>query len=134
MACCSIIIIVYRSILDIFTISFPKERWTLKALGRFRFARVTHGYTEINPTVFSLCVIDTLQTIFVTHYSWHVLVVGWGNPEVLAGFTWSTCTIPIVDGVGTFPPTYPSEFSDRLIRISVHDRANILRLVISSGF
>ncbi|KAF8341104.1 hypothetical protein F5887DRAFT_977309 [Amanita rubescens] len=65
----------------IFTISFPKERWTLKAL------------------VFTLCAIDTVQTIFVTHYGWHVLVVGWGNPEVLAGFTWSTCTIPIVDGV-----------------------------------
>jgi len=69
-----------------------------------------HGHTETNPTVFSLCVIDTVQTIFVTHYGWHVLVVGWGDPRVLAGFTWSTCTIPIVDGVGTFSPPYPSEF------------------------
>ncbi|KAK2465491.1 hypothetical protein APHAL10511_002383 [Amanita phalloides] len=65
----------------IFQISFPKERWTLKTL------------------VYGLLVIDTAQTFFFSHYAWHVLVNGWGNPEVLAGFTWSSCTIPIVDGL-----------------------------------
>lgn len=66
---------------DIFQISFPKERWSLKAI------------------VYGLFIIDTAQTFFFTHYAWHVLVKGWGDPEVLAGFTWSSCTIPIVDGV-----------------------------------
>ncbi|KAF8622524.1 hypothetical protein AX15_006961 [Amanita polypyramis BW_CC] len=65
----------------LFQISFSKERWTLKAL------------------VYVLFIIDTAQTFFVTHYAWHVLVNGWGNPLVLASFTWSSCTIPIVDGL-----------------------------------
>ncbi|KAK2467973.1 hypothetical protein APHAL10511_000268 [Amanita phalloides] len=65
----------------VFHISFPKERWTLKTL------------------VYGLLVIDTAQTFFYTHYAWHVLVDGWGNPAILAEFTWSSCTIPIIDGL-----------------------------------
>ncbi|KIL62616.1 hypothetical protein M378DRAFT_165463 [Amanita muscaria Koide BX008] len=65
----------------IYQISFPKDRWPLKLL------------------VYSLLVIDTAQTFFFTDYAWQVLVAGWGNPQVLLGFTWSSCTIPIVDGL-----------------------------------
>lgn len=65
----------------IFQISFPKERWPLKLL------------------VYSLFVIDTAQTFFFTDYSWSVLVGHWGDPRILLGFTWSSCMIPIIDGL-----------------------------------
>lgn len=65
----------------IFQISFQKERWPLKAI------------------VYGLLFVDTIQTFFVTDYAWHVLVRNWGNPEALAGFTWSSCTIPVFDGL-----------------------------------
>ena len=50
---------------------------------------------------------------------------------VLAGFTWSSCTIPIVDGVGTFP-LYLRQNSFLTcvpIRFSVHGRTSFLCMV-----
>ena len=43
---------------------------------------------------------EMVQTFFLTHYSWHVLVRNWGDPQVLEGFTLSSIMIPILDGLG----------------------------------
>ncbi len=50
--------------------------------------------------VYTLLLLDTVQSVFATSFAWGILVSGWGDPTVFAGFSWSGVTIPIMTGLG----------------------------------
>lgn len=51
--------------------------------------------------MYTLLTLDTIQSVFATSFAWGILVSGWGDPTVFAGFSWSGVTIPIMTGLGT---------------------------------
>ncbi|KAL0059082.1 hypothetical protein AAF712_014213 [Marasmius tenuissimus] len=53
----------------------------------------------IKALVYTLLILDLLQTGFATHYAWFVLAVGWGNPIALQETPWSLATVPIFTGI-----------------------------------
>ncbi|KAK0438928.1 hypothetical protein EV421DRAFT_927771 [Armillaria borealis] len=64
-----------------FHVCFPKER------------------TPIKGFVYILYILDLAQTVGSTHYSYHVLVYGWGDLFALMTVTWSIAIVPILTGV-----------------------------------
>jgi len=49
--------------------------------------------------VYSLFVIEGLQTGLMTHTAWEILAYNWGDPTVLLNIPWSSATTPIVGGI-----------------------------------
>jgi hypothetical protein len=49
--------------------------------------------------VYSIFVLDLLQTAFGTHYAWWVLVDGWGNPWTLRFTPRTLGLVPILTGL-----------------------------------
>ena len=68
--------------------------------------------------VYTLLVLDLLQTAFTTNYVHGVLVAGWGNPAPLVEFSWSGTTIPIMTGLGKWPFSWASVIHRSFSRIT----------------
>ncbi|KAK0197833.1 hypothetical protein F5146DRAFT_1130744 [Armillaria mellea] len=64
-----------------FHVRFPKERTSIKCF------------------VYILYILDLAQTVGSTHYSYYVLVSGWGDLSALAAHTWSIAIVPIWSGL-----------------------------------
>ncbi|KAJ7279664.1 hypothetical protein C8J57DRAFT_1303904 [Mycena rebaudengoi] len=61
-----------------FHVSFPQERTAIKAL------------------VYTIFLLDVLQTALSSHFVFGVLVTGWGNPDALAKLPWTNAAIPVI--------------------------------------
>ncbi|KAG7090684.1 hypothetical protein E1B28_009782 [Marasmius oreades] len=44
-------------------------------------------------------ILDIVQTVFVTHSVWGILILGWGNPASFANPPWTSYTFPVMSGV-----------------------------------
>jgi len=64
-----------------FFVTFPRERVVLKCL------------------VAILLLIQILHTMFLTIFTWDMLVTGWGNPAALLTIPWSGLPQPILTGI-----------------------------------
>ncbi|KAJ7706478.1 hypothetical protein B0H17DRAFT_1326118 [Mycena rosella] len=64
-----------------FHIRFPKERAAIKAL------------------VYSLFLLEVVQTGITSHFAYSILVTGWGNPNIFAKLPWSGLATPIFTGI-----------------------------------
>ncbi|PFH47980.1 hypothetical protein AMATHDRAFT_6241 [Amanita thiersii Skay4041] len=65
----------------LFSINFPNEDWWLKLL------------------VYSIFILDILQTAFATHWAWVTLLNFWGDGTVYTKFIWTFGTISILAGI-----------------------------------
>ncbi|KAJ7127438.1 hypothetical protein C8R43DRAFT_1027992 [Mycena crocata] len=65
----------------LFHVSFPEESLGIKAL------------------VYTLFLLDSLQTAFATHFAFDILVTGWGNPSTFVRLPWTSCTLPVMAGL-----------------------------------
>ncbi|KAJ6511249.1 hypothetical protein DFH09DRAFT_1333861 [Mycena vulgaris] len=61
--------------------NFPKDKTTVKLL------------------VYTVCVLDLLQTAFGTHEAWWFSIQNWGNVSALQGDAWTSVMSPILCGV-----------------------------------
>jgi len=52
--------------------------------------------------VYGVLIIDTLQTIFSTHYAWSILISDWGDTTKLTQPTWSISTLLPMAGIVSF--------------------------------
>ncbi|KAF5318980.1 hypothetical protein D9758_018528 [Tetrapyrgos nigripes] len=53
----------------------------------------------IQVLVATCIVLDIVQTIFATHSSWGILILGWGDPAALAAPPWTAYTFPVMCGI-----------------------------------
>ncbi|KAJ6576414.1 hypothetical protein DFH09DRAFT_1149268 [Mycena vulgaris] len=49
--------------------------------------------------VYTLFVVEAVQTGLMTHTAWEILAYNWGDPTVLLNIPWSSATTPIVGGI-----------------------------------
>ncbi|KAF7332611.1 hypothetical protein MKEN_00143900 [Mycena kentingensis (nom. inval.)] len=64
-----------------FYLTFPNERWWLRTL------------------VYTLFVLEIIQTAITSHFAFSLLVVNWGAPEIFAKLPWSSLAVPIFTGI-----------------------------------
>ncbi|KAJ7666400.1 hypothetical protein B0H17DRAFT_1089656 [Mycena rosella] len=64
-----------------FHICFAKERAAIKAL------------------VYSLFLLEVVQTGITSHFAYSILVTGWGNPNIFVKLPWSSLATPIFTGI-----------------------------------
>ncbi|KAJ6540861.1 hypothetical protein DFH09DRAFT_1368508 [Mycena vulgaris] len=69
----------------IFHVSFPTERAPIKAL------------------VYTIFLLDVLQSAPSSHFAFEVLATGWGNPEALQKLPWTNAAIPVITGMVSAP-------------------------------
>ncbi|KAJ6626601.1 hypothetical protein B0H10DRAFT_1997836 [Mycena sp. CBHHK59/15] len=68
-----------------FHVSFPKEKIAIKAL------------------VYSIFILDLLQTALSSHFAYGMLVTNWGNPAILPNPPWTNAAIPVITGLVSAP-------------------------------
>ncbi|KAJ7192564.1 hypothetical protein GGX14DRAFT_479904 [Mycena pura] len=64
-----------------FHICFPKERWWVKTL------------------VYTLFVLEVVQTAVTSHFAYSILVISWGKPSIFTKLPWSSLAAPIFTGI-----------------------------------
>ncbi|KAJ7673748.1 hypothetical protein DFH06DRAFT_1173192 [Mycena polygramma] len=64
-----------------FHISFPNERWGVKAL------------------VYAIFLLEIVQTALTSHFAYATIVLSWGDPTVFVKLPWSSLTTPIFTGI-----------------------------------
>lgn len=61
----------------------------------------------IRALVYTLLVVEIVQTCLMTHTGWEILAYNWGDPTVLLNVPWSSATTPIMCGaVSMFAQLY----------------------------
>ena len=49
--------------------------------------------------VYSLLVMEIVQTVTTSHQTYWYMVLNWNNPGALVLFPWSAMTVPTIDGL-----------------------------------
>jgi hypothetical protein len=58
--------------------------------------------------VYTVFILDIVQTVFGTHQAWYYSVANWNNGPALVGASpWSAATIPIMAGLSESSPNAP---------------------------
>ncbi|KAJ7814003.1 hypothetical protein B0H14DRAFT_2851549 [Mycena olivaceomarginata] len=68
----------------VYVLAFPRDKIVVKAL------------------VYSVFLLDLLQTGLATHYAWYVLAGGWGDPLALLSTPWTLATVPPLTALVAF--------------------------------
>lgn len=71
---------------DMYHIAFPRDAWLTKSL------------------VYIVYVLDTVQTILVTHDAFTYFAAGFGNVDTLGGAQLEWLAVPTISGIGTKQP------------------------------
>lgn len=53
--------------------------------------------------MYTVVILDTLQTGFAIHNAWQVLGSGWGTPSAVLKPEWSWGSVPLFTGIGVCP-------------------------------
>ncbi|KAJ6598672.1 hypothetical protein B0H10DRAFT_2441401 [Mycena sp. CBHHK59/15] len=56
----------------------------------------------LKAVVYGVFILDTIQTIFATAETWDMLVVNWGNPNIVAHPFWAGGVLPMMSGLISF--------------------------------
>ncbi|KAJ7149713.1 hypothetical protein C8R46DRAFT_1125850 [Mycena filopes] len=86
----------------VYVLTFPNDKIAVKAL------------------VYSVFLLDLLQTGFATHYAWYVLASGWGDPLALLSTPWTLATLAPLTALVAF--LVQIFYSWRIWVISRHDK------------
>jgi hypothetical protein len=52
--------------------------------------------------VYGIFLLDTIQTVFATAETWDMLVLNWGNPDIVVHPFWAGGVLPMLSGLSKY--------------------------------
>ena len=88
------------AVVDLYVTFSIQDPLPIKLFGKF-FQRVQRALLIPN-LVYTIAILDTVQTGFLTDLSYGLLVTRWGDVEGLAHRPWTALTLLVVNGLGAW--------------------------------